>query len=149
MASTANETMAFANEASNDNDEIEYSHVEDTDPDQQQYYYQGEYSHESHPSMAQAFQAHPYDAYSLQPDQLTSVIEIHPEYPVKPDFEIKEERMDDVIFLNRPDEIYEVLDSDEEEALHSRDSGRETNDTAFDADTSHIPMMGVLMMAKK
>lgn len=74
---------------------------------------------------------------------------------IHPNFQVKEEKIQTELHtlpqtLANDSMIYEILDSDEEEALNARDSGRETNDTIIlDTDASHIPTMGVLMMAKK
>lgn len=76
------------------------------------------------------------------------------DYSELPNFQVKEEKVNASPptlhqTLSNDSVVYEILDSDEEDALNSRDSGRETNDTIIDTDSSHIPTMGVLMMAKK
>lgn len=146
------ETMASINEAVTipKHNNIEYSHLVDIDHDhrlnheQSQFYFEMEQFTEMLAPQSQNFDANAYDAYSnLNQNQLTSIVEVHPE------IQVKEEKMDAMPIFQTNDEIYEVLDSDEEEALNSRDSGRETNDTIMDLDSSHIPTMGVLMMVKK
>lgn len=142
------EMMTATNEAVPipDHNAIGYSHTENTETNyQEQFYYEMEHSNRTIPSMPKHFDPNANDEYNSSQNQLTSTIDVYPDYQVK---EEKVERMDAHMTFGS-DIIYDVLDSDEEEALNSRDSGRETNDTVIDMDSSHIPTMGVLMMAKK
>lgn len=138
------ETVASINEAAtipNQNDNG-YRHMPDIESDQlfadeqqNQYYFQ----------MEPNFKTNPFDAYNLSEDQLISTVDIQPELPL-----VKEEKMDTAPPIFKMDDVvYDVLDSDEEEALYSRDSGRGTNDLINDLDSGHVPTMGVLMMIKK
>lgn len=144
------EIMESANESSSvtddddDDDDIGHSNAIEIEPDylpyyeQQQSCYTMEHFNETHTSLPQSVAAKTYDR--LSQDQLSSVTQ------ADPNFSIKEEKLNELA-ISSSNVVYEVLDSDEEEAMNSRDSGRETNDTAID-DSNHIPMMGVLMMSK-
>lgn len=152
------ETMAPINEAVRMSDGNSVEHLElmdiELDPqmnyDQNQYYFEADCFNETGtPSLLHNFDANAYD-YNLNPDPLVSFVDAHLGH-----FQVKEEKEHALSeqslphTLSNESMIYEVLDSDEEDALNARDSGRETNDTIIEADSSHIPTMGVLMMAKK
>lgn len=115
--------------------DIESDH--ESDNEQKPCYYEMENLNDT--SASHTFETNAYDPYNSYENQLSSTMETHS------DFE-----SGDVSIINQSHVVYDVLDSDEEEALNSRDSGRDTNDTIADMalDSKHIPMMGVLMMKK-
>lgn len=127
--------------------DIEYPRVLHIEPDHQldheqnKFYFGLEYFDETL-SPTQNFETNPFDTYNFSQNHLATTIDIMPE------FQLKEEKID-ALPIYKMGEVIEVLDSDEEEAVNSRDSGRDTNDTTIDLDSSHIPTMGVLMMSKK
>lgn len=141
----ANEAVEILNHNS-----MEYSYMDDIELDPQYDQNQSHFETDLTSSLPRNFDTNAYDAYvyDLIQDPLTSFIDI------QPSFQVKTEEMHALphkapSMLSDESVIYEVLDSDEEEALNARDSGRETNDTIIETDSSHIPTMGVLMMAKK
>lgn len=150
------ETMAPPNGADTVPDHIEmvYSDAVNMEPDLQLNYEQNDYFYETEhfnemfeSSLRMNFDQNDYN-YNLNQDPMTVYSEIDPNFPVKTE-KIYPEPNTLQQEISNDSMIYEILDSDEEEALNSRDSGRETNDTIIDTDSSHIPTMGVLMMAKK
>lgn len=144
MASHDNETITIP-----EHNYMEYPHVVNIAPahqlnhEQNQFYFEIERFNETLTPLPLNFETNACDAYSVSQNQLPSIVEVHS------NFQVKQEKMDALPIFKSDNVIYEVFDSDEEEALNSRDSGRETNDTIIDLDSSHIPTMGVLMMSKK
>lgn len=132
---------------------MEYSqnlHMVDIEPDHQLhheqnlFYFGMEQFNATLAPLSQNFEANAYDAQISNQNHSSSIVEIDPEYRAK------EEKMDVIPILNSDQNVvFEVLDSDEEEALNSQNSERETNDTIIDLDSKHTPTMGVLMLAKK
>lgn len=133
------EVMAYVNEADPTQKETdnEYPHMPDIESDDLFADDQKQYCLQMEPN----FETNPFNAYSFGENQLISTVDVQPDLPL-----VKEEKMDTVPTIN-DSVIYEVLDSDEEEAAYSKDSGRDTNSIELDA--SHVPTMSVLMMAKK
>lgn len=144
------ETAAPTNEivTNPEQSEIDFSYLADIELDQQfydeqnQFYIENQRLNETHPPLLQNFEANAYNAYNFNQNQLMSIAEAQPEYRVK------EEKLDSVPTPCKIENmIYEVLDSDEEEAMKSRNSGNDSTDTIIDLDT-HVPTMSVLMIKK-
>lgn len=154
----ADVNMAPANEAvlNADHNDVIYCDAVSVEPElqtnyeQNQYFFQTDHFNEMfESSLRMNLDQNGFDAYDckLNQDPVTT-------YSVASDVQVKQEKQHTEPYmlqqtLSNDSVIYEILDSDEEDALNARDSGRETNDTIIETDSSHIPTMGVLMMAKK
>lgn len=80
----------------------------------------------------------PCDAYNHNENQFMPGIDMQSDLVEEENLNISDP------IRTKTESVYEILDSDEEEAINSRDS---RNDTTIDS--KHVPTMGVLMMAKK